>query len=493
MNNSNCANQAQLAAATEAEASQKRGSTSSTPSISVSETTSNDKTKELTLLIKIHPHDILLGRGALAIRNPGNIRFGHIVSLRKVEYKNTSHRRTKDTIARQVIQAVRNSNGRFVRKLEGAHELERFQLKPNDHAWLEAEDEVILQKVKQSLRDKEPQQRPEPTFFKGPHAEITIKDEEACDKGRLLPETKQLAAKRRKVMLKIDSKATPAPNNTFGSYMSAPTPSITVDDAVHSFTLRNEATLDVARARITSDPTTTASSSNSTAGMDLLVETLIHKQQQEKREQEQQHRQQQQQLLFIGETTAANSTASNLASLQALLRQRLGGGGDDLAPAVSTSAAPQMSRFAISSTKGTAPSQLDQILAIERLRQDRDQRGGQPYHFHSLAAPNVGYNQQQQQQPHQQPVNVDALMNALRYRIGQARGPIQNVLQGATPLQSEMLLQYQQQQQQHHELSPLELELLRLRHGLTSSSNVPYAPPTPSQPQQLSTTETLLQ
>jgi hypothetical protein len=101
------------------------------------------------------PVNILLGRGALAIRNPGNVNFGRIVGLRKGEYKSTSHRRTKDTIARQVMQAVRNCNGRFVRKIEGPEEMKLHGIEENENAWMVVDDAAAILKVKQSLRDKE--------------------------------------------------------------------------------------------------------------------------------------------------------------------------------------------------------------------------------------------------------------------------------------------------------------------------------------------------
>lgn len=112
------------------------------------------------ILRQLTADDILLGRGALAIGNEGNVRFRSIVRQRKQEYKATNHRGTKDIIARQIIQAVRNCKGRFVRRLDSLDERAQYGIADADDAWVVADDDVMLQKVKQSLRDKDPEPRP---------------------------------------------------------------------------------------------------------------------------------------------------------------------------------------------------------------------------------------------------------------------------------------------------------------------------------------------
>jgi hypothetical protein len=144
------------------------------------------------ILRELGPSDILLGRGALAIRNPGNVNFGRIVGLRKGEYKSTSHRRTKDTIARQVMQAVRNCNGRFVRKIEGPEEMKLHGIGENENAWMVVDDAAAILKVKQSLRDKESTRTSDYSVGRRVHGDMLDGDEDSDS-----VEGKQLNARKR--------------------------------------------------------------------------------------------------------------------------------------------------------------------------------------------------------------------------------------------------------------------------------------------------------
>jgi len=96
----------------------------------------------------ISSNDVMLGRGSRSIGNPGNVAFRQIVRQRKEEYCATTNRKTKATIARQVMNVVYSRKGRFVRKVSPESE---------EDAWIVVADEdSILTKVKQSLRDKDP-------------------------------------------------------------------------------------------------------------------------------------------------------------------------------------------------------------------------------------------------------------------------------------------------------------------------------------------------
>lgn len=89
-------------------------------------------------------NDVLLGRGAASINYVGNVIFREIVKEKRVEYLSTARRQTKDDIAKSIIDIVRSRNGRFLRKVPG-----------DQIAWVAVENERIIEKVKQSLRDKE--------------------------------------------------------------------------------------------------------------------------------------------------------------------------------------------------------------------------------------------------------------------------------------------------------------------------------------------------
>lgn len=70
------------------------------------------------VVTKVLPNDILLGRGALAIGNEGNVRFRGIIKERKVEYMSTSRRKMKDIIAGEVRAEIARRNGRFIRRID---------------------------------------------------------------------------------------------------------------------------------------------------------------------------------------------------------------------------------------------------------------------------------------------------------------------------------------------------------------------------------------
>jgi hypothetical protein len=106
-------------------------------------------------VLALTANDVLFGRGAPSIENEGNVRFRHLVQERKTEYVSTGKRQMKDWIARQVIQAVRLRQGRFLRKIESLVEAERMGVPEGTTAWTFVDETTILQKVKQALRDRD--------------------------------------------------------------------------------------------------------------------------------------------------------------------------------------------------------------------------------------------------------------------------------------------------------------------------------------------------
>jgi hypothetical protein len=100
-------------------------------------------------------NDVLLGRGAGSINYVGNVLFREIVKERRDEYLATSKRQLKDAIAREIVQAVTSRKGRFLRKIVSDDERKYFGVAESDNAWSVADYEKTLEKVKQSLRDRE--------------------------------------------------------------------------------------------------------------------------------------------------------------------------------------------------------------------------------------------------------------------------------------------------------------------------------------------------
>lgn len=122
--------------------------------------TSSGSRRVSNVITKLTQNDILLGRGAPIINYEGNVRFRALVSTRKTEYNSTGRHQIKDEIARQIVMEVKRRNGRFLRKLESNDsDVRQARIAEAEPAWVIADDDVILEKVKQALRDKEPEKR----------------------------------------------------------------------------------------------------------------------------------------------------------------------------------------------------------------------------------------------------------------------------------------------------------------------------------------------
>ena len=106
-------------------------------------------------VIDVSEVDILLGRGAPIIKHPGNVRFRELVRSRKAEYRRTSQNTGKDLIARELMQEIASRNGRFLRQIDTIEEALALGVPEGVKAWRIADDEVVLQKVKQTLRDRD--------------------------------------------------------------------------------------------------------------------------------------------------------------------------------------------------------------------------------------------------------------------------------------------------------------------------------------------------
>lgn len=99
-------------------------------------------------------NDVLLGRGAASINYVGNVLFREIVRERREEYLSTAKRQTKDNIAREIIDVVNSRNGRFVRKVASSEEKISLNIPEHTNVYVVVAKEKVLEKVKQSLRDK---------------------------------------------------------------------------------------------------------------------------------------------------------------------------------------------------------------------------------------------------------------------------------------------------------------------------------------------------
>jgi hypothetical protein len=101
-----------------------------------------------TILLNCNPYT-----GYAAIENEGNCRFRDLVRTRSAEYLSAYRRHTKDSIAREVVDTIKQRNGRFLTLLEGIRRIEGLTIDTQSRVWVEADDDVVLIKTKQALRD----------------------------------------------------------------------------------------------------------------------------------------------------------------------------------------------------------------------------------------------------------------------------------------------------------------------------------------------------
>jgi hypothetical protein len=112
------------------------------------------------------PEDVLLGRGAPIIKYLGNVKFRAVVKSQKKAYQSTRRHSDKKAIAEDVIQIITSRNGRFLQRVKRGgstavseeEEADEEVKEPSEllrSVWKIADEDAVLEKVKQALRDKD--------------------------------------------------------------------------------------------------------------------------------------------------------------------------------------------------------------------------------------------------------------------------------------------------------------------------------------------------
>lgn len=94
------------------------------------------------------PHDVLSGRGGSVNAHPGNCQFRDWISTRKTDYNLASSKQDKAVICREVISKVTDLGGRFLAKETAGSSW-----------WIELDDERVMAKTSQALREGAPKIR----------------------------------------------------------------------------------------------------------------------------------------------------------------------------------------------------------------------------------------------------------------------------------------------------------------------------------------------
>jgi hypothetical protein len=88
----------------------------------------------------IGPHDVLCGRGGATNNHEGNRRFRSIVVEHQTEYLK-ARKMEKAVIARQIVEAVHNNGGRYLKRSKA------------DDSWVEVPMKQATAKTSQALRE----------------------------------------------------------------------------------------------------------------------------------------------------------------------------------------------------------------------------------------------------------------------------------------------------------------------------------------------------
>ena len=94
------------------------------------------------------PHDVLSGRGGSVNAHPGNCQFRDWVQVRKEEYNLARSKQAKADICRDIISKVTALGGRFLTKESSTSQW-----------WVEQDDERMMSKTSQALREGAPKIR----------------------------------------------------------------------------------------------------------------------------------------------------------------------------------------------------------------------------------------------------------------------------------------------------------------------------------------------
>ncbi|CAB9496061.1 expressed unknown protein [Seminavis robusta] len=94
----------------------------------------------------INDNDVLSGRGGGTNLHPGNRQFRDLINLYRRDYLK-ARKNDKPAISRSIVNAIRDKNGRFLKKVE------------KSGLWFEIGDDAAREKTSQALRQRAPEMR----------------------------------------------------------------------------------------------------------------------------------------------------------------------------------------------------------------------------------------------------------------------------------------------------------------------------------------------
>lgn len=90
--------------------------------------------------LEIRSNDVLFGRGKTVVEHVGNLRFRNMIGMQMTEYEN-ANRLEKTYITEKIVEAIKGSDGRFLKRDEGGE-------------WEEVDHETARKKVAHAFRNR---------------------------------------------------------------------------------------------------------------------------------------------------------------------------------------------------------------------------------------------------------------------------------------------------------------------------------------------------
>ena len=105
----------------------------------------SDETASNILPVQANPADIICGRGLHIMNRHGNLNFHLLVNRYRQTYL-TSTRRDKAAITRHIVQEIKSTGARFLRRFDEDNQ------RVDDDRWAEVDDKAAYKKVSHALR-----------------------------------------------------------------------------------------------------------------------------------------------------------------------------------------------------------------------------------------------------------------------------------------------------------------------------------------------------
>jgi len=111
--------------------------------------------KDIAGIVTLNQHDIICGRGTLALKHSGNIAHRKFVRENKALYA-ASIKQDKIGISKRIVASIRDLNGRFLVREDGltSSVVDEKDVNGNPVTWRDIGDKKAIEKTSQALREK---------------------------------------------------------------------------------------------------------------------------------------------------------------------------------------------------------------------------------------------------------------------------------------------------------------------------------------------------